>query len=107
MKQTIRFNTFETNSSSTHSCIIVTDEELEKWRNGETYVDWSGNFHTKEELLEEYNRELDKSQDFEDWLLDNDYRTYENWGDEYEGDTTTREINGVKVHAVCYYGQDY
>lgn len=105
MKQTVRFGTFETNSSSTHSCVIVTDEELEKWRNGEVYLyNYSERFYTLDEIKAEYEKELDKSQSFEEWLEDSEYKTYENWGDEYEGDTTTREINGVKVHAVCYYG---
>ena len=30
MKQTIRFKTFETNSSSYHSCCILTDEEYKE-----------------------------------------------------------------------------
>lgn len=37
MKQTIRYNSFETNSSSTHALIIVDKIEFEKFKNGETY----------------------------------------------------------------------
>lgn len=33
----IRFNTFETNSSSTHSLTICTKEDYKKWENGELY----------------------------------------------------------------------
>ena len=37
MRKIIRFNTFETNSSSTHSLIIISEEEFEKFKKGETY----------------------------------------------------------------------
>ena len=32
--KTIRLGTFETNSSSTHSMVICSEEEYEKWANG-------------------------------------------------------------------------
>ena len=35
MKRQIRRSIFETNSSSTHSICICTEEELDKWENGE------------------------------------------------------------------------
>lgn len=41
MKQ-IRIGVFETNSSSTHTLVVCTDEELEKWKKGEiiyNYID--------------------------------------------------------------------
>lgn len=31
----IRIGVFETNSSSTHTLVVCTDEELEKWKKGE------------------------------------------------------------------------
>ena len=34
MKQTIRFNTFETNSSSTHSMIIIPDKYYKDFEDG-------------------------------------------------------------------------
>ena len=36
--KTIRANTFETNSSSTHSLIILTEEEEQKLDSGELYL---------------------------------------------------------------------
>ena len=36
--KTIRHNTFETNSSSTHSLLILTEEENYKMNNGELYL---------------------------------------------------------------------
>lgn len=38
----IRIGVFETNSSSTHTLVVCTDEELEKWKKGEiiyNYID--------------------------------------------------------------------
>ena len=50
----IRLGTFETNSSSTHSLVIGTPEQIEKWENGELFVnycdDYATEFKTKEEL---------------------------------------------------------
>ncbi len=53
MKQ-IRLGTFETNSSSTHSLVIGTPEQVAKWEDGELFVnyfeDYATEFKTKEEL---------------------------------------------------------
>ena len=40
MKQTFRFNTFETNSSTTHAMVIFgSEEENNLWNDGKLYVD--------------------------------------------------------------------
>ena len=45
---TIRKATFETNSSSTHSMVICTQEEYDKWSKGELYASrWENGFKTK------------------------------------------------------------
>ena len=36
MKKQIRIGVFESNSSSTHSLTIVSEDEFKKWKNGET-----------------------------------------------------------------------
>ena len=46
--KTIRANTFETNSSSTHSMIILTEEEYDKLESGELYLN-DDEIITKEE----------------------------------------------------------
>lgn len=38
MKQIIRSNTFETNSSSAHSLIIISKDTFEKWKLGDLYL---------------------------------------------------------------------
>lgn len=35
MKRQIRLGVYETNSSSTHSLTICSEEEFEQWKNGE------------------------------------------------------------------------
>lgn len=113
MKQMIRYSTFETNSSSTHSCVICTEEENKKWESGECFYsdDYKGSkFVTAEEVKAEFNKEFPEEFDedrFEEWCLDNDYYTIDTWGGEdYEYDTTSREINGMKIYVHCYYGFD-
>lgn len=39
MKRQIRRGVFETNSSSTHSLTMCSEEEFEKWKNGEILFD--------------------------------------------------------------------
>ena len=62
--KTIRHNTFETNSSSTHSLLILTEEENNKIDNGELFIEskYEKTLITKEEAdkifleaIEEYN----------------------------------------------------
>lgn len=48
--QTIRKGVFETNSSSTHSITMCTQDEYDRWKNGELYyLECAEKFLTKEE----------------------------------------------------------
>ena len=50
----IRFNIFESNSSSTHTLIISTKEDYKKWKSGKLYLDaWHGELLTEEEVLKQ------------------------------------------------------
>lgn len=40
----IRIGVFETNSSSTHTLVVCTDEELEKWKKGEIIYNYRDGF---------------------------------------------------------------
>ena len=61
----IRLGVFETNSSSTHTMVIMSEEEYDKWRKGELLkYRWEDKFITKEEndeiikrLVEDYAKE--------------------------------------------------
>lgn len=100
MKQTVRFNTFETNSSSTHSMVIIPDEDVKAWENDELYYmenAWSdkskkllkannNNRIFTKEFLKEYgvfdDEEFPKESDTEEGGLYEDY-DYESAISEY------------------------
>lgn len=49
----VRRNVFETNSSSTHSLTMCSEDEYNKWKNGELlYKRWDEKFYTKEQIIE-------------------------------------------------------
>lgn len=108
MKTTIRFNTFETNSSSAHSCIICSEDEYKKIIHNEYYLDGYGDgIHSKEELKKEYKKVEDRYNDFEDFLEQNSYVKYSNWPlNDLEVEVTKKEINGQNVYAICAFGYD-
>ena len=46
----VRLSVFETNSSSTHSMVIVTPEEFKQWKNGDIMkYRWEDKFVSREE----------------------------------------------------------
>jgi hypothetical protein len=85
--KTIRANTFETNSSSTHSMVILTEKQDNQLRNGELYLSnkYDEGIITKEEadkiffeVIKEYNLQypndnIETIEDFKEtnWYLDN------------------------------------
>lgn len=85
MKMTIRNGIFETNSSMTHSLVICTKEEMEKWKAGELFLRrWGDELISKEEMdeeiaLETYREREDFSSydefmsDYGHWELEHDY----------------------------------
>ena len=121
MKQ-IRMYTFETNSSSTHSLSICMIDEYESWRNGKTYFKEYARkdekqFYTKEEainyIMANAYRSVDfttfDDEEFDDFVRDYDFYTYENYGGEYyehfSEEFTTPSGDRIKVFG--YYGDNY
>ena len=121
---TIRNQTFETNSSSTHSMVICTDEEYEKWSNGELFASrWCSGFKTKEDVIEECKQEYSEMFDSEgNFISDDDYDTVEDflndWHTEWYGlddwvgdlesdENTYTTSSGETLKIVCRYGADY
>lgn len=94
----VRRNTFETNSSSTHSITMCTKDDFKKWENGELVYDkWN------DELIPTKNKLSEEDQ----W--DNQYQTLEeffdnNWYETYKEEYTTP--NGEEIIAFGYYGYD-
>ncbi len=88
----IRIGLFETNSSSTHSIIICTDEELDKWKKGEILRGYYEGFVP-------YSEDLDKDEYFT-------YDEYIKYREEevYENKYITK--NGEVLHIICKYGYD-
>ena len=82
--KTIRANTFETNSSSTHSMVILTEEQNNKINNGELYLTnkYDEELITKEErdaifykAIERYNEEYPENtiSTIEEFMETDDY----------------------------------
>ena len=92
----IRRNVFETNSSSTHSICICTEEDYNKWKNGETvYNTWTDKFLSKEAY-----ENLDEGDKY-------DCKSYNSMGDcleYYEHRFTTP--SGDKMVVFGEYGYD-
>ena len=89
----IRYGVFETNSSSTHSMVVCSEEDYQKWVDGELLYDY-GDLVKREDLPEEYLE---------------DYKTYEQFMDsDYEevGETIHTTPNGEKVHIIYKYGHE-
>ena len=124
MKQQIRFNTFETNSSTTHNITIFSEEEYEKFKAGEIFVDYDG-FVTKDEILnsDDFKEHLEmymadngyEPEELEEITEDafNDY-CYENgvYGNETDSEleediNTYTTKSGEKLYIICRYGHDY
>lgn len=122
--RTIRRCTFETNSSSTHSMTMCSDEEFNKLVSGELYIEtWSGEIRSKEEYEKEqaelrkrfeehYPKPTDNVQDWgedlEDYLRgESEITTFEEYMEDefleyYQESYTTP--NGEKVWAFGKYG---
>ena len=123
--RTIRLGTFETNSSSTHCMVICSEEEYEKWANGELLASrWEDGFRTKEEVMEEFKKEHSEYFDGEgkfiptgeyenleelmdDYSYDIEWYDLDGWtGDlEYDENSYTSP-SGDKIKIVCRYGYD-
>lgn len=132
MKQTIRQNTFETNSSSTHNMVVIPESKMEAWENNELYYTrWTygktGEFveknngrllYTKQELVDSgMFDDMPKREDFEDeydfedaiyeYFCDSDFVTADKWEKDLETDEhiyTTE--SGEKLHIICQYGYE-
>lgn len=110
----VRRNVFETNSSSTHSITICTEDEYEMWKRGEIYwCRWRENFVSKEEVIDSWNKYCskyyaDEEGDFDEWLIEEGYYTFDRYDDiemeTYEEHYQTK--SGDKIIVFGYYGYD-
>ena len=107
MKRQIRHSVFESNSSSTHSLTMCSEEEFEQWKNGELLFDeWGSESFVKANSLSDDDKkyaaqdyEIHKDEFSKDWsdlsesakekyytkyakennIVDDDAKTYEAW----------------------------
>ena len=126
--KTIRANTFETNSSSTHSMIILTEEEEQKLDSGELYLStkYNTNLITKEEAYKIFLKAMESDNYIQDpeYSLEENIKDYlENCDDRYElpcslDDWTYEDYlvidsnkytspSGDKLVIISKYGNDY
>lgn len=132
----VRRNVFETNSSSTHSITMCSEDKYNKWKNGELlYERWEGKFYTKAEIIEKArekkNKYLKEKEDgktiyhYQEKYInantdeelykveydeeDGDYYTYDRFWDYIDYETFEEDYtteNGEIVIAFGYYGYD-
>ena len=119
----IRLGVFETNSSSTHTMVIMSEEEYDKWKKGELLkYRWEDKFITKEEndeiikrLVEDYAKEHNipvEDVDVDDlkYEYDDDIAyTFEEYDDRMDLESDIEEYttkNGEKLIIKCWYGYD-
>lgn len=122
----IRLGVFETNSSSTHTMVIMPEEDFEKWKNGEILrFKWDDTFVSKEEAEEiinklkvdyakEYKIDVDDIEVYD--LSDDDnyyekvplaYEDFDDWMN-LEGDIHHYKTKGGEdLVILCWYGYDY
>jgi hypothetical protein len=109
----IRIGTFETNSSSTHTLVIVNKDEYEKFKNGEMI--WNreeGKLQTiedaKKSLIADrkrWDKSFEASEDEIEELIEDETETYDEFGSGYE--TFEQEFetqSGDKIIAFGYFG---
>lgn len=118
----IRLGVFETNSSSTHTMVIMSEEEYDKWKKGELLkYRWEDKFITKEEndeiikrLVEDYAKEYNipvEDVDVDDlkYEYDDIAYTFEEYDDRMDLESDIEEYttkNGEKLIIKCWYGYD-
>jgi len=129
-KSVIRQCVWETNSSTTHSCVIMTRDEYDKWKNGgyvlrDSYDPFKklpedkkpkhNIVYTSDEVIEfyrlygyEYNQKESSKEKFIDEM--GDFITFEKWYDydllEYDKNYFTTP-GGEEIVVCCQYGENY
>lgn len=119
MKVQIRFGTFETNSSSTHSLVILNKQEYDDWQSGRLFFTRNGERISGDEYTDCYNNQLKiAEQRFETdpdgckyWDCPEDLAQHETdiLMNTYNIDAIDehRVIDGVDVYAVSIYSEDW
>ena len=107
MKMTIRKGIFETNSSMTHSLVICTKEEMDKWENGELLYDnyRTGKLFSKDETKEMINAPGSRYDEEDFWTYEDFISNRGYYGLESDGGSFTTP-SGDEMSWVAVYGSD-
>lgn len=106
--------TFETNSSSTHSITICSQETYDKWCDGKVlFGDWNQDFIEAEELSAEDQKDYTteyvlrnkKKKSYDEYLTRDEWLVRHNSGTETFSEYYTTK-SGDKIVAFGYYGYD-
>ena len=112
--KTIRYGTFETNSSSTHSLLIVSDEEQRLLENEELYITSTYDYDliSKDEYVEAMTKEMrdfeyyDEELSFEENLIK--FKDSDAYGDnQWELPMTLAELIDYKTESLAHDTQFY
>ena len=106
----IRLGTFETNSSSTHSLVIGTPEQIEKWENGELFVNYCDDYATEFKTKEELDQMEVETKEKGHYFYREDWKNGEEWDEateylDHESQIITTP-GGEQLSIVCAYGRD-
>lgn len=133
MKRQIRHSVFESNSSSTHSLTMCSEEEFEQWKNGELLFDeWGSESFVKANKLSDYDKECaahdyedNKDEFYKDWsdlsqsekekyytkyakenhIVNEDDKTYEEWRSDDYLETFVRKYTSKSGDKIVAFGK--
>lgn len=80
MEQNIRNQVFETNSSTTHSLTILSEDEFNEFEKGGLYLNWNDELVTRDEIKAEID---DWDSYVKDFIEDNGFDSKEDYLDNY------------------------
>lgn len=115
MKIAIRRGVFETNSSSTHSLVMCSENEFDQWKEGKLLYDsYNEELISKEEVFDIYREDVQYNNKTDDEIKDIIYKereflTFDQFASDeflesYWGTYTTK--SGEKVVAFGQFGYD-
>jgi hypothetical protein len=122
MKQSIRYGVFETNSSSTHSVVLLNDKEYNDWKDGKIRISIYGDIITKEELDEQLAPRIQQAIEYWEKCAEDAYpKTHHKTAQDYvksiayDSDyderwmtivETERDFNGEHIHGISLNTKD-
>lgn len=117
--KSVRRNVFETNSSSTHSLTMCSEEDYDKWEEGQLYFNNNREFLTRDQVIEELKKyrsvDIDAisnlpQDQFDEYVSEWEFYTYSKYEEQYEQFEhfcqSYEHSDGSKIIAFGYFGYD-